>query len=61
VSLYRFIAAEKAGHRVSTLCRTLGPRGVGMNAVRAHALLVAVSALAYAGLLVFTLVRAWPW
>jgi putative transposase len=24
VSLYRFIAAEKAGHRVSTLCRTLG-------------------------------------
>ena len=24
MSLYRFIAAEKAGHRVSTLCRTLG-------------------------------------
>jgi putative transposase len=24
VSRYRFIAAEKAGHRVSTLCRTLG-------------------------------------
>ena len=24
MSLYRFIAAEKADHRVSTLCRTLG-------------------------------------
>jgi hypothetical protein len=32
-----------------------------MTARRAHALLVAFSAVTYAGLLVFTLVRAWPW
>jgi putative transposase len=32
VSLYRFIAAEKAEHRVSTLCRTLGVSRSGFYA-----------------------------